>query len=164
MLDLAGVVPGMHMLEPSAGRGAIAVRAVERGAEVECFEIQPELLSDCAAELANTADHAGRPAVLHLGDFLLAKPRPVFDAVVMNPPFARRDGGDAAHILHAYRFLKPSGRLVAVASAGVAFRESADDKALRRLAEDGGSIEPLPDRTFSSAGTDVRTVLVTLRA
>jgi predicted RNA methylase len=36
--DLAGLV----VLEPSAGCGALAVRAAERGAVVDCIEMVPE--------------------------------------------------------------------------------------------------------------------------
>jgi 16S rRNA G1207 methylase RsmC len=39
-----------------------------------------------------------------------------FDRVVMNPPFDH--GSDIEHIKHAYRKLKPGGRLVAICANG----------------------------------------------
>lgn len=47
-----------------------------------------------------------------------------FDAVIMNPPFSRRQ--DVRHITKAMSMLKPGGRLAAIASA-----EGAND--LRRF-------------------------------
>ena len=66
---------------------------------------------------------------------------------------------------HAAGFLLPGGLLVAVMSAGTAFR---DDRATAEFCEmitaSGGEITPLPDDAFKVSGTDVRTVLVTLPA
>jgi hypothetical protein len=45
-------------------------------------------------------------------DFLTATPRPIYDRILMNPPF----GKDAhiEHVRHAYDWLLPGGELVAV--------------------------------------------------
>ena len=40
----------------------------------------------------------------------------LFDAVLMNPPFAQ--GADIEHITHALTMLKPGGRLVALCTNG----------------------------------------------
>jgi 16S rRNA G1207 methylase RsmC len=40
-----------------------------------------------------------------------------FDRIVMNPPFDHDT--DIDHIRHAYRMLKPGGRLVAICANGV---------------------------------------------
>jgi 16S rRNA G1207 methylase RsmC len=77
----------------------------------------------------------------------------------MNPPFSK--GQEARHILHAMKFLRPGGRLAAIASAGVTFRETALYKELREALAIGGKIEELPPGTFSKEGTDVSTVLIT---
>ena len=53
--------------------------------------------------------------------------------------------------------------LVSVMSAGVAFRQDKEHREFREyVAANGGSIEPLPDDSFRSSGTGVRTVLVVM--
>lgn len=48
--------------------------------------------------------------------------------------------------MHAHQFLTPEGRLVAVMSAGVEFRQNRLTCELRELvAHHGGRIEPLPE-------------------
>lgn len=77
-----------------------------------------------------------------------------FDRVVMNPPF--ECGADLKHIQHAFGFLKPGGRLVALCAQRDTTREWVE--AL------GGVFEPLPDGSFAEQGTGVRTALVTVDA
>jgi type I restriction-modification system DNA methylase subunit len=79
----------------------------------------------------------------------------------MNPPFA--DQQDIRHVEHALRFLKPGGRLVAIMSAGVSFRQDRQATTFRELVEGcDGTIEPLPEGAFEASGTGVRAVLVTI--
>ena len=60
--------------------------------------------------------------------------------------------------------LAPGGRLVAILSAGVTFRDDRKTRAFRQMvASMGGEFEELPADTFASSGTGVRTVLVMLR-
>ena len=88
-------------------------------------------------------------------------PKGLFDRIVMNPPFA--DQQDIRHVMHAATFLKPGGRLVAIMSAGVAFRDDRLSRAFRALlGERGGAIESLPEGAFQASGTGVRAVLVTI--
>jgi 16S rRNA G1207 methylase RsmC len=80
----------------------------------------------------------------------------------MNPPFCK--GQDIAHITHALKFLKNGGRLVAVASAGVTFRQDRRYVEFRNLiASLGGTIEMLPDGAFKSSGTDVSTCIIVVQ-
>lgn len=61
----------------------------------------------------------------HRTDFLTITPDKwgrQYDAIVMNPPFERLQ--DIDHVRHAFRFLKPGGRLVAIMSAGSFFATS----------------------------------------
>ena len=94
------------------------------------------------------------------GDFLAPPDFPGnFAGVIMNPPFSRRQ--DALHIRAAFRQLRPGGRLVSVASGGLAFRRDALHREVREQIEAwGGSIEPLPAESFKASGTSVNTVLV----
>ena len=73
----------------------------------------------------------------------------------MNPPFER--GQDREHVRHAYGFLNPGGRLVAVMSEGPFFRDRRADRAFRDWLDAlGAEVERLP------AGTGVQTRLVVL--
>lgn len=154
LIGLADIEPGMRVLEPSAGRGAIAFAAARAGALVDCVEIQPE-----HADALSDEHHMDVTVIV--ADFLATSPQPVYDRVVMNPPFARL--ADIAHVEHAWRALRPGGRLVAVMSAGVTFRQTAAATAFRaRLEGLGGELVPLPEGAFRESGTDVRTVVAVL--
>ena len=57
LLELADVREGMQVFEPSAGRGAIASKCVEAGADVDCCELMDanfEHLSDAEASEKNS--------------------------------------------------------------------------------------------------------------
>jgi predicted RNA methylase len=154
---MAGKVrPGMRVLEPSAGQGAIALAAKDAGAEVLAIEIQER---NCAV-----LREKGFQFACATSDFLTINPKAPgmqFDAVLMNPPFAKR--ADVAHVLHALQFVKPGGILVAIMSAGIQFRREATTRALRQIIDDqDGEIRALPPDSFKTAGTGVNTCLVTI--
>lgn len=150
-------VPQLRVLEPSAGRGRIALRAAGWGHKVTAVEIQPAL----ATELGAT----GALERVVCADFLDLDPAALgqFDRIVMNPPF---DGQrDIDHVTHAVRFLAPGGRLAAIMSASTAYRENGKAEAFRALVQRmGGQIQDLPEGSFKESGTMVNTVLVTLKA
>jgi predicted RNA methylase len=144
-----------RVLEPSAGNGAIALRAAEVAKEVVCIELNDV----CVKALKGIAPD--NVLVHHSGDFLDATPLPRFSHVLMNPPFSKAQ--DAKHIVRAFDWLEPGGRLVAVASAGVTFRKDRAYQELRDLvARQGGTVEPLPEGSFAASGTMVNTVLIVL--
>lgn len=146
----------VRILEPSAGRGHI-VRAVVRahpGARITCVELLPDNASVLRASGFDVTE----------ANFLELTPAalPAFDVVAMNPPFGVR--ADIHHVRHALSFLKPGGRLAAIMSAGVAYRQDRLASEFRALvAEHGGSIANNPDESFLESGTGVRTVTVALR-
>lgn len=158
--DWADIGQGCAVLEPSAGTGQLAKAARELGGAVTCMELQEGL----AHELAHV--HGFRT---FRGDFLKAGVRDLgqFDLVLMNPPFDR--GRDCDHVRHAWQFVKPGGRLVAIMSARAEYGEDKRHKALHRLIEQA---EPargrsfwwdLPERSFAHAGTNVNTVCLMMR-
>lgn len=156
MIEAAGLEPGMTVLEPSAGTGAIASAVHALGCQVTCVEL--------SASLADVLDAACYRQVIR-ADFLEYGPRDnpagaeYYDRVLMNPPFTQ----EVRHVLHAHRFLRAGGLLVAVMSAGVQFR--ADRATFREfISRRGGSIRALPDDSFALSGTSVRTVIVTIPA
>lgn len=151
MIDLADIQHGMKVLEPSAGQGAIALACADVGALVDCYELMDE---NFAVLSANSG-----LAQSHQADFLSIQPTSAYDRVLMNPPFMKQ--ADVHHVTHAHKFLKPGGRLVAVMSAGLTFRENRLTVSFRNLIEEtGGWIEPLPEASFKSSGTMVNTVIV----
>lgn len=155
LMELADIEPGMVMLEPSAGRGAIALPAAAAGATVDCCEVMRENHAHLLAQ-------PGLRAVTRQ-DFLTVPPEPFYDRVVMNPPFMKQ--ADIKHVTHAHKFLKPDGLLVAVMSASVRFRSDARTKVFQALVADrGGHIEPLPENSFKASGTGVNTVIAVIPA
>lgn len=152
LMDLADVQPGMLCLEPSAGQGAIATAVAKVAGGVMCVE----LLEQNVAKLLETFD-------VYYGDFLQLSPNvhAIYDRIVMNPPFEKQ--ADIKHVLHAFDFLKPGGRLVSVMSASVLFRSNKLTQEFRDFVEQhGGTIEPLPEGSFKVSGTMVNTVVVVL--
>lgn len=147
--------PEMRVLEPSAGLGAIAMRFANKGLCVDCYELHPE-----RAAVLSTLTLNG--AVWH-EDFLEADPSPIYDLIVMNPPFAHQ--ADIAHVRHALKFLKPgTGVLVAIMSAGVAYREDRNTTEFRKEIEKlGGMIRDLPMESFKESGTMVNTCILKVR-
>ena len=113
LVDLAsitnyrGEARPIKVLEPSAGQGAI-VKAIARrcpGMVVDCFELMP--VNQTFLRSIPTANLIG-------DDFLTAKPSPVYDRIIANPPFAKNQ--DIEHIRTMYDWLAPGGVLVSVAS------------------------------------------------
>lgn len=146
VVRMAGVQPGMLVLEPSAGEGAI-VKAIAGQDAIACWcELEPK-----------RAEKIGEGRQVHVGDFLSVAPDPIYPRVVMNPPFAKR--ADIHHVLHARKFLEPGGKLVSIMSGGIAFRQDALAVSFRA---ECSSIEDLPDESFRESGTSVRTVVVTM--
>jgi protein-L-isoaspartate O-methyltransferase len=149
LIEFAKLQPGMEVLEPSAGRGAIAGPIAELGCHVDCIELQRD------NALAISDANIGRD--LAVVNFLAVEPFQAYDRVVMNPPFARQD--DIRHVMHAHRFLKGGGLLVAVMSNGVTFRDTPltqEFQALLRV--EGGTLHALPEGAFKESGTGVNTV------
>ena len=154
VIDLADIRDGMTVLEPSAGHGALALRAQQAAASVavDMYELMPAnntALVALSLPLSNVAEPC---------DFLSVEPRPIYDRVVMNPPFGKQ--ADIKHVTHALKFLKPDGLLVSVMAVGVLFRENRLTADFRALIESrSGYIEELPAAAFKESGTMAGTVI-----
>ena len=143
------------VLEPSAGAGNLASLAAAKGADVDCIEVQPHL--------ALALDAAGRYRRVWEADFLTVPPIPGYDRVVMNPPFDLER--DIDHVMHAMRFLKPEGMLVAIMSAGTEWRGTKKARAFRdHMANLNAQWRDLPPGSFASVGTNINTVILRVRA
>lgn len=153
LIQLADIQPGMEVLEPSAGRGAIAGPIAKLGCHVDCIELQ----RDNALAISDAC--IGRD--LAVADFLTIDPSPDYDRVVMNPPFAKQ--ADVRHVMHAHQFVKAGGLLVAVMSNGVTFRNTPLTREFRALMDrEGGRLIPLPEGSFIESGTGVNTVIAVI--
>lgn len=149
------------ILEPSAGDGALVralIRAgVPRG-RITAVEVAPERF-DALARLGTRA---------RLANFLTLTPEPVFAAVVMNPPFCGTHW--MAHVMHAFDFLRPGGKLTTVLPATAEFGDSRAHETFRAWAREhfnGWSgarmFNDMPDESFAESGTRIATVTLTLR-
>jgi protein-L-isoaspartate O-methyltransferase len=158
LIALADVRPEHLVLEPSAGRGAIADLLANIVPAERLYLIERDPTHHQALEVTGY-----RAPQLICGDFLATTALPEhFDRIVMNPPFEQKQ--DVAHVTRAYQLLAPGGRLVAITSAGVAFRSDAATRGLRELIEhsDGGSITENPPGAFKASGTSTNTFTVAL--
>ena len=153
LIHQAVLSPDVTVLEPSAGRGAIASRVAPLVAAVDCIELHEQH----AAFIRS----AGYARSLMVGDFLAVEPDPVYDRVIMNPPFAKR--ADIAHVQHALRFLRPGGVLVSVMSAGVTYRTDRATADFRQFVTEEGGFTPLPLQAFAESGTDAGTVVAVIQ-
>lgn len=169
--------PGMHVLEPSAGEGALveAVLRLRVPARISVIERDKRRRAVLAAIALRTFEspEPGTIDVLQAVDDFLAFPVVrVYDRVIMNPPFIGTSYID--HTLHAYAMLVPGGRLVTILPAGIKFRLDRKHAEFRDLVERHGEIHDLDDDAFQYKGKDkpqtvtpvrstgVRTVVVAL--
>lgn len=153
VVSQADINHDQFILEPSAGSGQLlkALNVTDKDIHIACYEINHDMQEGLEA----LSDE------VNICDFLLAIPEPKFDRVVMNPPF-NKARADIHHVLHAFKFLKPGGRLVAIMPSGVRFRDDKLTNEFRALVFSCGTIEDLPEGSFKESGTQVNTVLVTL--
>ncbi|EMB4316716.1 hypothetical protein U9D58_000209 [Citrobacter freundii] len=83
VIELADIQNGMRVLEPSAGKGALALAAQQSALDVkvDMFELMPENNAHLHSMNIKNAK-IGDPI-----DFLSVEPMASFDRLVMNPPF-----------------------------------------------------------------------------
>lgn len=160
----ADIRPGMHVLEPSAGEGALVFMALRRGASVTAVERDARLIP---AVSGYEATFPGQLEVVHW-DFLDWHPSadtPPFDRVLMNPPFGK--GAAIAHVTRAVEFLRPGGVLLAIMPPSwlTGQQRAANDfrVLLSRMGDDAYDWDPLPEGSFREADTMVSTGILTIR-
>lgn len=152
----ACIRPGMTVLEPNVGLGNLAMAAEDFGAHVSGYEIDARRLEKAKQRCEFLGGFA-------LKDFLQVPPAAIYDIALMNPPFAGQ--ADIIHVTHAFKFVKPGGRLVAIMSNGVEFRTNKATVAFRELMDrHDGEITRLPEGAFKESGTGVNTVMVSMDA
>lgn len=161
MLSDVDIVPGMRVLEPSAGVGDIVRALLKAGAHVDAIEVDPSRVAALKAlpwQRFLNVRHA---------NFLAVKPVPAYQVVVMNPPFYGTHY--MQHVMHAFEFLESGGILLSVLPATVEFGETKQHKAFRAWLEKhtehycGRVFRDLPAESFASSGTRINTCYVKLR-
>jgi 16S rRNA G1207 methylase RsmC len=151
------------MLEPSAGEGALvaAALAVDPSVRIRAVEVHADRLAVLRAR---------HPQVACVqANFLNTPPAPVYDLVLMNPPFGGTHWLD--HIQHAWEFVAPGGTLAAILPASAEVSESPMHERFREWADiQGGhgwdrkaNWQPLPEGSFESSGTNINTVMFRMR-
>lgn len=158
LIELADIRPGDEVLEPSAGIGNIVEALIAANVlYVRANEIDEKRRNKMKERFDGMADRVGFGSA----DFLTVPPRPIFDRVVMNPPFAKQ--ADVDHVRHALQFLRPGGRLVAIMSAAIMWRQNkktTDFMEQLRAIDIDVSVELLNDGAFAESGTMVKACIV----
>lgn len=155
---------GMRVLEPSAGAGAIVKMALDKGAMVTAIEVDPGRVA--VLETMKRTHFAGYQLAVRCANFLTVTPEPVYDVVLMNPPFYGTHWMN--HIMHAMKFLKPGGELVAVLPISVELGQTKEHLAFREWAGMKGDppyhryCRDLPDGSFTESGTNVSTLVFSI--
>ena len=154
LIDAADIQAGMTVLEPSAGKGNIADRILERtGIKPDVCEINDMLADTLWLKGYNIVGK----------DFLQLKDVS-YDRIVMNPPFT--EGLDRLHIQHAFKLLKPGGKLTAIMSYGGMWKNEPSIIRFReKFVQKYGRFEDLPIGAFSTSEhkTNQQTVFVEMQ-
>lgn len=160
----AGMPPGedgiCRVLEPSCGEGAI-MEAVKRYAlndnndyycRVDNCRRRPKIsVQGIEYDAARAAIAREKGFQVHTGNFLQVAPQPIFDVVLMNPPFYGQHY--QAHIEHARKFLKPDGVLYAILPENAVSSHGY----IERPERGQETWEDLPVGSFSASGTNINT-------
>jgi len=146
LIALSGVTASCKVLEPEAGIGSIADAVKKTTPHVDCIEI-----ASTFRELLELKGHN------LIGDDLLnCDPRPVYDAVLMNPPFS----DECRHIRHAYGFLKPGGRLVTVCGTMMMRKDNKKYNEYREWLEGQRFRFVDTDEKFEMTGTNTQILII----
>ena len=139
LLEMADIGEGT-VLEPSAGRGAIA----------------KFLSCDCVEMEEDNRKYLNENGFNVVGDDFLQFNTP-YDYIIANPPFAKQQ--DIDHVFHMIALARRT--VVSVMSASVLFRDNKKTVEFRELINRwGGTITPLPEKTFRDSGTNVNTCVM----
>lgn len=154
LLDLAQIQPTDHILEPSAGKGDILDVVKNNYTYSVIHAVENDAILRQVLELKGYS---------LVGFNFLSYEKEKYDKIIMNPPF--ENGQDIDHVSHAYKLLKPGGRVVAIMSEGVFFRQFKKDKAFRKFLEERNAYisEPIKEafkKAFNTTGVTVRIVAI----
>ncbi len=159
IVSLAELKTDDYVLEPSAGKGAIAEEILSSNVNIELLTM---------VEMNNLLYEGLRTKFMDCdvqeGDFLLFAKHSlvIYDKVIMNPPFTKQQ--DIDHVLVAFKILKPGGILVSIMSEGTFFRTNKKASEFRDfLTENNADITAMDPGAFKQSGTMVRTRIVKIK-
>ncbi len=152
MIQEADIEPGMRILEPSAGGGAIADELMKQYGKTCLIDVCE--FSFTLRELLLLKGHTV------VAENFLAHKEHYYDVILMNPPFEKR--ADVLHVKHAYKLLVPGGRIIAIMSAGTFGSSQPLFRKFVEWVKEIGYHEELPEGSFNESDTDVRTHFVVL--
>ena len=154
MVDMANVTKVDHVLEPSAGQGAIAdvICKNTSHADITLVELMPQNVK--------ALERKGYEVIE--ADFLTLKDEDdfgIFDVIIANPPFTKNQ--DIDHIRHMFSLLNEGGTIVSLASKSWTFGQQKKQVAFREwLDEIGAEITEVPAGAFKESGTNIAAVII----
>jgi len=180
MADLANIGARDRVLDPTCGSGGFLIAAMDRGADVEGVDVDPDLVT--LARL-NLALRGGNPRAIQQQELFGSPVEGRYDAILANPPFSvsitdakilreyelaqgrNRATSDSLFLEAAWRRLAPNGRLCTVLPYSVLVNQSAgslrewiDSKFVRR------AVVGLPEGVFRPfGGTATRACVLLLQ-
>ena len=141
IIDKADIRPGETILEPSAGRGAIAKYIPK----CDCVELNED----------NRVFLKENNFNLIWDDFLTFNKK--YDVIIANPPFTKQQ--DITHVEHMLELT--NRRIVSVMSSSVLFRTNKKTVEFRNKIESlGGEFMKLPEKSFTVSDTNVATCIL----
>jgi len=155
MATLLNVGPGMKVLDPGSGLGALAqaVHALQPTAEITC--VDNDTGTYAGLEGLSWA-HVVKADFLNVWRVLLPAH---FDRVIMTPPFS--EALNTEHVTQAFSLLKPGGRLVAAVNRTFKTRSGAKWDAFRALhAQNLVSEETIANGTFRENNVNIVTSII----
>lgn len=158
---LGRVKEGSRILEPSAGEGALIDAFVIANQSTKFIIDAVEVDENRAKQLMGCGLNS-----VYNRNFFSIEPNPVYDVVLMNPPFYGTHYMD--HVYHAFKFLKPGGVLWAILPITAELGESAAHTKFRKFVETHKArytrqYVDLPFGSFSASGTNVNTCWIKLQ-
>lgn len=149
LVNLARIDEHSKVLEPSAGIGSIAdiIRKITKNIDVCEYNYS----------FSNLLKLKGYNVVGN--DFLEYNSEPVYDAIIMNPPFSNNQ--DIEHLQHAYSMLKTGGTLVCITSPHWSFANDKKSINFRNWFENqDGYTQELESNTFEMTGVKSQIVVI----
>lgn len=154
IVNLAEIEPDMHILEPSAGRGAIvdAIHRVNKDVVVHVAELMD--VNIVALNKLKNIQLVGR-------NFMKDPINFYYDRVIANPPFAKNQ--DIDHILRMCERLRPGGRLVSIASLHWSFSKNRKETKFRDFLKDmDATVYQTKSGAFQTSGTMVSSSIIVI--
>ena len=152
LVDMAEIGPRNTILEPSAGRGAIARHIKQR---------HPKNLLHCIELNTENRQYLSKYGGLYVlgNDFLRCRQR--YDMIIANPPFAPRQA-DIDHVSH---MIDLTNRIVvSVMGASIKFQQNKKTLAFwDKVRQYDYEIIDLPPGTFKASGTMVNAVVLKVK-